>query len=87
MPANPNHVVFCPAGQWTKVLWSTFVFKEYKASFSVGGVTMGWRRYSDLPPWYTEGMHSTDQTFGAIVAGAYCDFWFNSPVDVTVSWT
>lgn len=87
MPANPNHVVLCPAGKWTKVLWGSFVFQEYTGQFSVPGVTIEWRRYSDLPPWHTFGTHPTAGTFGAILAGAYSDFWFMSPIDLTVGWT
>jgi len=86
MGGSPGPVVFCPAGQKTQVLWSSFLFKQYTGRFSVGGVQIQWERNSDLPPWHTWGGHDTSNTFGAIVAGAYCNFWFTSPVDLTVTW-
>jgi hypothetical protein len=78
--------VFCPGGKKTEVLWSSFLFKQYTGVFSIPGIRIQWERNSDLPPWHTFGTHDTTQTFGAVMTGAYCNFWFTSPVDITVTW-
>lgn len=85
MPA-PQIVIHCPAGVWTKVLWSSFVIRHYQGSFS-GATGIEWARYSTLPPWYTHGFHDTRLPFDAWTAGAYCDFWFRSATGVTVTWS
>lgn len=86
MGGSPGPVVFCPARVKTQVLWSSFLFKTYHARFSLGNVTIDWERNADLPPWHTFGKHNTSAMFDAIVAGAYCNFWFTSPVDLTITW-
>src|SRR5689334_10939617 len=80
MGGNPSQTVFCPAGQKTEVLWSSFLFQNYEGTFSVPGAAVQWERNSDLPPWHTFGTHDSSSPFGATVAGAYCNFWFTSPV-------
>ncbi len=82
--AHPS--IFCKRGQKTEVVWSSFVFTKYNLLFSVKGVIVRWERNSTLPPWHSDGTHDTSFPFGAIVAGAYCNFWFTSPVDLVVSW-
>jgi hypothetical protein len=78
--------VFCPANTWTKVLYTSLIFGQHFGSFDVSAVTIEWSRYSTLPPFNTSGTHDTRYAFGAVVAGTYTDFWFRSPVALTVSW-
>lgn len=86
MPA-PVTSVGLPAGQKTLVIWSSFLITTYYVHFSVGNVSISWERNSTLPPWHTWGQHNSSAIFGAVVAGAYCNFWMTSPVDQTVSIT
>lgn len=86
MSGPRERIVDCSANQWTKVLWSLNVTEEYSGTFNVAGVVINWRRYSGSPPFYTAGDHNTSNRFGAVVIGPYTDFWFLSPVDVTVIW-
>jgi hypothetical protein len=82
--------IFCARGVKTEVLWSSFLFGQYNGTFSsffsLSGVQVQWERNSDLLPWHTWGTHDAGQTFGAVVAGAYCNFWFTSPVDLMINW-
>lgn len=86
MPA-PNPSVIIPAREWTKVLWTSFLFGYYKGTFTIPGIEIDWRRYSTFAPWYTWGTHLTSDPYGAVVAGVYCDFWFYSPVNIAVTWS
>ena len=78
--------IYCPAGKWTLVVWSSHLVAHYKATFSSGGVNVKWRRYSSAPPWYTSGNHNSSNTFHAWMVGVYCSFYFKPDQNITVSW-
>lgn len=82
-----NGPVFCPANQKTEVLWATLVVTEYQGTFSQPGVTIQWERNSADPPFHTWGSHDTSGPFGAWLTGAYTNFWFTSPVPLTVNFS
>ena len=84
MPA-PVTSVDLRAGQKTQILWSSLIVRSYQVTFSVGGVRVEWERNSSLPPFHTWGDHPSSAAFTAWVAGAYCNFWMTSPVDMTVA--
>jgi hypothetical protein len=81
----PPPVSLVSPNTWTKVIWGTGI-QQNNGRFSLGGVQIQWRRYSSDPPFHTWGDHNTDQPFGAILFGAYTDFWFYSPISLTVTW-
>lgn len=85
MPA-PQPVIFCPASQKTEVIWTVNVAATYMGRFSVPNITIQWERNSALPPWHTWGDANTSQQFEAVTFGPYTNFWFTSPVGLTVQW-
>ena len=88
MGGKVSRVVRCPEGILTQVVWSSFLFKTYEITFDRPGVRIYWERNSSLLPWHTSGLHDTGRSFGATVAGAYCNFWFRPHNQaVVVTWS
>lgn len=84
---SPTPTVYCPANKKTEVLWAVADIKQYIGRFSVPRETISWERNCDLPPWHTWGTWDTSQPFSAWVTGAYTNFWFTSPVGLSVTFT
>ncbi len=80
--------VFCEANRWTKVLASPRVVARCAAHFSKLDAQVQWRRYSTVDPFFDEGTHATLAPYHAMLANEPAvEFWFQSPVDIVVSWT
>jgi hypothetical protein len=63
MGGSSSIKVFCPAHQWTNVLWIAGVFFYRKYTVKVGDVHVNYRRYGvSLPPFW-QGSFSGSDTF------------------------
>ncbi len=82
MPA-PTTTVFCPAGRFTQVVWTSFApFRLYR--INAGSASIRWRRFSAGIPFYWEGMFTGTTNF-FFPPDPYISLEFNPSFDTTVS--
>ena len=57
---NPGPIR-CPRGQWTQVIFTSFLARKYRVE--IGSASTQWRRYSSGPPFYWSGSFTGSDTF------------------------
>lgn len=62
MGSSTGTYVMCPAGQWTRVIWTSFVYRTY--TIDAGGLqNVQWQRASVWPPFWLTGSFNGRDAF------------------------
>ena len=71
--------VACPAGQWTHVSSPPAPFGLTSLWCRDASVQVGWRRYLDAPPFYTDGSATLAQGKNTwpVPPAVFNTWWFN----------